>query len=81
METAALSLLTGVLSLSMERLGASAVMEAAGSENPRDSAAIDRYGVVAVVYGDGSTGGDAMNDIYNVVRQAVELFRDIHLGR
>ena len=40
METAALSLLTGVLSLSMERLGASAVMEAAGSENPRDSAAM-----------------------------------------
>ena len=36
METAALSLLTGVLSLSMERLGASAVMKAAGSENPRD---------------------------------------------
>ena len=31
METAALSLLTGVLSLSVERLGASAVMEAAGS--------------------------------------------------
>ena len=40
METTALSLLTGVLSLSMERLGASAVMEAAGSENPRDSAAM-----------------------------------------
>ena len=39
METAALSLLTGVLSLSVERLGASAVMEAAGSENPRDPAA------------------------------------------
>ena len=34
------SLLTGVLSLSMERLGASAVMEAAGSENPRDPAAM-----------------------------------------
>ena len=40
METAALSLLTGVLSLSVERLGASAVMEAAGSENPRDPAAM-----------------------------------------
>ena len=39
-ETAALSLLTGVLSLSMESLGASAVMETAGSENPRDPAAM-----------------------------------------
>ena len=39
METAALSLLTGVLSLSMESLGTSAVMEAAGFENPRDPAA------------------------------------------
>ena len=40
METAALSLLTGVLSLSVERLGASAVTEAAGSENPRDPSAM-----------------------------------------
>ena len=40
METAALSLLTGLLSLSVERLGASAVMTAAGSENPRDPSAI-----------------------------------------
>ena len=40
METAALSLLPGVLSLSMESLGASAVMEAAWSENPRDPAAM-----------------------------------------
>ena len=40
METAALSLLTGVFSLSMESLGASAVMEAAGSEYPRDPAAM-----------------------------------------
>ena len=40
METAALSLLTGVLSLSVERLGASAVMEAAESENPRDPSAM-----------------------------------------
>ena len=40
METAALSLLTGVLSLSVERLGASAVTEAAGSENLRDPSAI-----------------------------------------
>ena len=40
METVALSLLTGVLSLSVERLGALAVMEAAGSENPRDPSAM-----------------------------------------
>ena len=40
METAALSLLIGVLSLLMERLGASVVMKAAGSENPRDVAAM-----------------------------------------
>ena len=40
METAALSLLTGVLSLSVERLGASPVMEAAGSENLRDPSAM-----------------------------------------
>ena len=40
METAALSLLTGVLSLSVERSGAWAVMETAGSENPRDPSAM-----------------------------------------
>ena len=40
METAALSLLIGVLSLSVERLGASAVMEAAWSENLRDPLAM-----------------------------------------
>ena len=36
METAQLSVLLGLLSRWMERLGASGVMEAAGSENPRD---------------------------------------------
>ena len=40
MATAALSLLTGVLPLSVERLGAWAVMEAAGSENLRDPSAM-----------------------------------------
>jgi len=38
METAQLSVLLGLLSQWMERLGASAVMEAAVSENPRDPA-------------------------------------------
>ena len=38
METAQLSVLLGLLSRWMERLGASAAMEAAGSENPRDPA-------------------------------------------
>ena len=40
MATAAMSLLTGVLSLSVERLGTSGVMEAAGSENLRDPSAM-----------------------------------------
>ena len=40
MATAALSLLTGVLSLSVERLGTSGVMEAAWSENLRDPSAM-----------------------------------------
>lgn len=61
---AAASPTEGALSLSSERLDASAAMAAAGAENLKDPAeratsiTTDRYGVVAAVSEDGRAGSD-----------------------